>query len=78
MDKKKASLLLSENLKNLFAFSFSRLYDKTDAEDLTNDIVVEVLSSVHRLKEESAFNAFMWRIADNTFKKFIRKRDMYE
>lgn len=76
MDKKQASELLSENLKNIFAFSFSRLYDKTDAEDLTNDIVVEVLSSVHRLKDDSAFNAYMWRIAENTFKRFIRKKQL--
>lgn len=76
MDKTKAAELLSENLKNIFAFSFSRLYDKTDAEDLTNDIVVEVLCSVHRLKDDNTFNAFMWRIADNTFKKFIRKKKL--
>ncbi len=74
MDKKQASLLLEENLKNIFAFSFSRLYDKTDAEDLTNDIVVEVLSSIQRLKDDSAFNAFMWKIAENTFKKFLRRK----
>lgn len=74
MEQKKASELLSENLKNIFAFSFSRLYDKTDAEDLTNDIVCEVLKSVHRLKDDNSFNAYMWRIAENTFKKFIRSK----
>lgn len=71
MEQQRAAELLSENLKNIFAFSFSRLYDKSDAEDLTNDIVCEVLKSVHRLKDDSAFNAYMWRIAENTFKRFL-------
>ncbi len=75
MEQKRAAELLSENLKNVFAFSFSRLYDKNDAEDLTNDIVCEVLKSAHRLKDDSAFNAYMWRIAENTFKRFLRSKN---
>lgn len=74
MNKDKATELLNENLKNIFAFSISRLYDKQDAEDLTNDIVVEVLSSVHRLENDDAFYGFMWKIAENTFKSFVRKK----
>lgn len=75
MEQKQAAELLSENLKNIFAFSFSRLYDKNDAEDLTNDIVCEVLKSVHSLKDDNAFNAYMWRIAENTFKRYIRNKN---
>ncbi len=67
MEQEKAAKLLSDNLKNIFAFSLSRLYDKSEAEDLTNDIVCEVLKSAHRLKTEEAFFGFMWRIAENTF-----------
>lgn len=64
---------LSNSLKDIFAFSASRLYNKQDAEDLTNDIIVEVLSSAGRLQTEEAFYAYMWKIAENTFKRFIRK-----
>lgn len=63
---------LSESLKDIFAFSVSRLFNKEDAEDLTNDIIVEVLSSADRLKNDDAFYGFMWKIADNTFKNYIR------
>lgn len=73
MEQEKAANLLSDNLKNIFAFSLSRLYDKSEAEDLTNDIICEVLKCAHRLKNEDAFYSFMWRIAENTFKKRIRK-----
>lgn len=73
MEQEEAAKLLSDNLKNIFAFSLSRLYDRSEAEDLTNDIVCEVLKCAHRLKNDDAFYGFMWRIAENTFKKRIRK-----
>ena len=65
---------LSDSLKDIFAFSASRLYNKQDAEDLTNDIIVEVLSSADRLQNDEAFYGFMWRIAENTFKRYIRSK----
>lgn len=74
MEQSQAAKLIEENLKNIFAYCLSRLCDKEEAEDLTGDIVCEVLSSAHRLKNDSAFHAFMWRIADNTFKNHIRKK----
>ena len=73
MEQEEASKLLSDILKSIFAFSLSRHYDRSEAEDLTNDIVCEVLKCAHRLKNDDAFYAFMWRIAENTFKKRIRK-----
>ncbi len=75
MEQEKVTELLSDNLKNIFAFSLSRLYDKSEAEDLTNDIICEVLQYARRLRNEDAFYSFMWRIAENTFKKRIRKRN---
>lgn len=76
MEQEKAAKLLSDNLKNIFSFSLSRLYDKSEAEDLTNDIICEVLKSAHRLKTEEAFFGFMWRIAENTFKRHICKQHL--
>lgn len=73
LEQEKAAQILSDNLKNIFAYSLSRLYDKSEAEDLTNDIVCEVLKCAHQLRNEDAFYSFMWRIAENTFKKHIRK-----
>ena len=69
---------LSDSLKDIFAFSASRLYNKQDAEDLTNDIIVEVLSSADRLQNDDAFYGYMWKIAENTFKKYIRGKKINE
>ncbi len=75
MKRETAAQLLNENLKNIFAFSISNLFDKQEAEDLTNDIVVAVLSSVERLESDDAFYGFLWRVAENTLKKHIRKKN---
>ena len=75
MKREIAAQLLCENLQNIFAFSISNLFDKQDAEDLTNDIIVAVLSSVDRLESDEAFYGFMWKIAENTLKKRIRKKN---
>ena len=74
MEQQKAAQIISENLKTLFAYSMSKLYDKEQAEDLTNDIVCEVLKSVHRLQNEEAFYGFMWKIAENVYMDFLRKK----
>lgn len=76
MNKETAAALLGKSLKDIFAFSVSRVFDKQDAEDLTNDIIIEVLSSVHRLEEDARFYGFMWKIAENTFKRYIRNKSM--
>ncbi len=69
---------LTDSVKDIFAFSLSRLYNKQDAEDLTNDIIVEVLSSAERLRNDDAFYGYMWTIAENTFKRFIRSKKIKE
>lgn len=75
MEQKRAAELLNDNLKKIFAFSVSRLYNKNDAEDLTNEIVLNVMEAVPRLQNDDAFYGFMWRIAENTFKRYIRKKE---
>lgn len=65
---------LSASLRDIFAFSASRLYEKQDAEDLTNDIIVEVLSSADSLQNDEAFYGYLWKIAENTFKQYLRRK----
>ena len=74
LEQKKAAELISASLQNIYAYAFSRLYDKDSAEELANLIVCETLASARRLEREEAFHAFLWRIAENTFRTFIRKQ----
>ena len=74
MDQSTASKLIEENLHTIFAWSMSKLYDKSEAEDLTNDIICAVLKSLNNLKEDKAFYGFLWRIAENTLRMKLRKK----
>ena len=75
MENRKAAQLISENLKNVYGYAFARLYDKDDVDDLTQQIVYEVLRSAGRIKNEEAFWAFLWKVAENTFRKFIKQKE---
>ena len=75
MENQKAAKLISENLKNIYGYAFARLYDKDDVDDLTQEIVYEVLKSAGKIKNEEAFWAFLWKIAENTFRRFIKQKE---
>ena len=75
MENKRASQLISDNLKNIYGYAFARLYDKDDVDDLTQQIVYEVLRSADRIRDEEAFWGFLWKVADNTFCKFIKQKE---
>ena len=74
MEHKVVIQKLTDCMKDIFAFVASRVYNKQDAEDLANDIIVEILSSSHRLQNDDAFYGYMWTIAENTFKRHIRRK----
>lgn len=65
--------LLSENLTSIYGYAYARLYDKDKADELTSEIVFAILSSVHNLENEQAFWGYAWKIADNTFRRFLRR-----
>ena len=65
---------IEENLKTIFAYALSRVSNKEDAEDLTNDIVVAMLQSADKLQNPEAFYGYVWGIAANTYRKFLYKK----
>lgn len=73
MTDKRASELLAENLTAIYGYAFSKLYDKDKADDLASEIVYEIIISARNLKDENVFWGFAWSIAENTFRRFIRR-----
>lgn len=73
MTVQNASALLAENLTAIYGYAFSKLYDKNLVDDLTSEIVYEIIASAHNLHNEDAFWGFAWKIAENTFRRFLRK-----
>lgn len=76
MNDTKASKLVSENLTAIYGYVYSRLYDRDKVEDVVCEIVCEIIDSAKNLKNEEAFWGFAWRIAENTFRRFLRREEL--
>lgn len=74
MDRRRATEILENQLPLIFSWSMANVYDKNEAEDLAQEIVYRVLSSVDRLEKEEAFWGYVWKIAENTLRTRIRKK----
>ena len=76
MTQERASELITENLTAIYGFAYGRLYEKDKVEDLASEIVCEILASVKNLEKEEAFWGFAWKVAENTFRKFIKREEL--
>lgn len=59
--------------KSILGYCLSRTSNSHDAEDLAQDIIVELIKSVDNLRNEKAFYGFMWGVAGNVCKQWYRK-----
>ena len=74
MEQQRVSKLVEENMKTIFAYALSRVSHREDAQDLAGDIILAILGSAPRIRDENAFFGYIWAIAANTYKKFLRGR----
>lgn len=74
MENYNAASFVEENIKTIFAYSLSRVSNQHDAEDLASEIILAILQNGEKIKEPKAFYGFVWSIAANTYKNFMRKR----
>lgn len=77
MDSIKLEKLIVGNMKSIFGFSLTRLGNVSEAECLASDILYEITKSAGSLKDEERFYGFMWRIAENTYAEYLRKKAKY-
>ncbi len=73
MEQGAVAELISKNMSLFYGYAFDKLFDKDKAEDLTSEIICEILTSAKNLRNEEAFWGFAWKIAENTFRKYIRR-----
>ncbi len=66
--------ILQGYIDKLFAFALKRTGNRQEAEDLSQDIVYEILRSAESLKDVRAFHGWMWTIAKNTWKRWLSKK----
>ncbi|KAA5821953.1 RNA polymerase sigma factor [Algibacter amylolyticus] len=67
--------LLDEYQQKVFATCISFVPNKEDAEDIAQDVFVEVFNSIGKFKGNSKLSTWIYRITTNKCLEFIRKRN---
>lgn len=61
--------------QKVFATCISFLPNKEDAEDIAQEVFIEIFNSIHKFKGESKLSTWIYRITTNKCLEFIRKRN---
>lgn len=65
--------MITEYIDRIYKFALTQTFSEDEADELSQEILLAVLSSVHDLKEESKFEPWLWRLAKNVASGFSRK-----
>lgn len=74
MDKRTLEHNLEQAAKTIYTYCLTRTATKEEAEDLSQDILLEIMKSACNLRDDRAFYGFMWAIAGNVYKNWCKKR----
>lgn len=66
--------LLGDFQQKVFSTCISFVPNKEDAEDIAQDVFVEVFNSINKFKGDSKLSTWIYRITTNKCLEFIRKR----
>ena len=67
---------IADASKTIFTYCMARTSNREDAEDLSQEILYELLKSAGNLRDEGAFYGFMWAVAGNVYKQWYRKKKL--
>lgn len=67
--------LLDDFQQKVFATCISFVPNKEDAEDVAQEVFVEVFNSINKFKGDSKLSTWIYRITTNKCLEFIRKRN---
>ena len=67
--------LLDDFQQKVFSTCISFVPNKEDAEDIAQEVFVEVFNSIHKFKGDSKLSTWIYRITTNKCLEFIRKKN---
>lgn len=67
--------LIDDFQQKVFVTCISFVPNKEDAEDIAQDVFVEVFNSIHKFKGNSKLSTWIYKITTNKCLEFIRKRN---
>lgn len=71
LDKK-----ITEAAKSILSYCVVRTSNNYEAEDLAQDIMLEIYKSAANIRNDDAFYGFMWSVAANVYKQWCRKKQL--
>ena len=74
MERIKLEQRITENMKSIFGFALTRLGNVQESEELASDILYALIRSAEHLKDEDRFYGFMWKIAENVYMDYLRRK----
>lgn len=74
MDKHELDAKIKEIAKIIFSYCAARTPNQFEAEDLAQDIIVELYQSVEKIRCTDAFYGFIWAVAGNVYKQWLSKK----
>lgn len=66
--------ILTNYIDKIFQFALGKTFSEDEAEELTQEILINVITSMGRLREEEKFEPWLWALASNTARSFRRGR----
>jgi len=73
MTKEQIELIIQENMQKIYLYCVKRLDNTVIAEDVASDIILELLRSYSRVKNDEAIYRYIWSVANNLCKNYWRK-----
>ena len=74
MDRETSGQRIADAAKTLFTYCRARTNSREEAEDLSQDILLELLRGRGNLRDDRAFYGFMWAVAGNVYKNWCKRR----
>ena len=74
MDKKELDMKITDAAKSILSYCRTRTSNQTEAEDLAQDIIVEIYKSAPNIRCADAFYGFMWAVAGNAYKQWCKNK----
>lgn len=74
MEKQELDLKITEAARVIRSYCAARTSSQMEAEDLSQDIIVEIYKSASSLRNAEAFYGFMWAVAGNVYKQWCKNR----
>ena len=73
MEKEELDIKIEDAARSILSFARRRTNDDFDAEDLAQDIILELYRSRTDIRCDDAFYGFLWSMAENVARAFLRK-----